>query len=312
MQALIPILLNEEEQGISNSNFNNTTISNNSTDKMSGEKKAAKAVDPESLSAQEARAVAEATASADRSFTPSPTLLNSNSPTALLEQVDGTSLLNYSETESVYVGSSVPISAGGSLTVPIQVNTPGSIVEYAAENKNHDIGFGITAEREEGITIVQEMSRCDASEVPMLGKFLVGTVPCLLQFKFDNEYSWMREKVVTYKVTITPPSKETLMAGRRRRAEACKRAVEEDLKSADDRLGKAQDQKASLQKELDELKKQLEQKQKSLKVIETEEKWLQERVTLRNDQQKLLQERLDNGWEDEAAVKAEKKTPKKK
>eukprot|EP00526_Cylindrotheca_closterium_P015648 CAMPEP_0113622300 /NCGR_PEP_ID=MMETSP0017_2-20120614/11420_1 /TAXON_ID=2856 /ORGANISM="Cylindrotheca closterium" /LENGTH=271 /DNA_ID=CAMNT_0000532113 /DNA_START=186 /DNA_END=1001 /DNA_ORIENTATION=+ /assembly_acc=CAM_ASM_000147 len=270
---------------------------------MAENEKVAKAVDPESMSAQEARAVAEATASADRSFTPSPTLLNSNSPTALLEQVDGPSLVNYSETESVYVGSSVPISAGGSLTVPIQVNTPGSIVEYAAENKMHDIGFGITAEREEGITVVQEMSRCDASEVPMLGKFLVGTVPCLLQFKFDNEYSWMREKVVTYKVTITPPSKETLIAGRRRRAEACKRAVEEDLKSADGRLDKAQDQKASLQQELDELKRQLDQKQKSLKVIETEEKWLQERVTLRKDQHKLLQQRLDEGWEDEAAVK---------
>lgn len=156
------------------------------------------------------------------------------------------------------------------------------------------------------------MSRCDASEVPILGKFLVGTVPCLLQFKFDNEYSWMREKIVTYKVTITPPSKETLMAGRRRRAEACKRAVEEDLKSADGRLDKAQGQKANLQKELDELKKQLEIKQKSLKVIETEEKWLQERVALRKDQGKLLQQRLDQGWEDEIAVKAAKQTPKKK
>lgn len=133
----------------------------------------------------------------------------------------------------------------------------------------------------------------------MLGKFLVGTVPCLLQFRFDNEYSWMREKVVTYKVTITPPSKETLVAGRRRRAKACKRAVEEDLKSADDRLDKAQGHKANLQKELEELKRQLEQKQKSLKVIETEEKWLQERVGLRTEQGKLLQQRLDQGWEDE-------------
>jgi len=303
MQALIPILLNAEEHNILNSNTLPVSEKNTTNSIMAENEKVAKAVDPESMSAQEARAVAEATASADRSFTPSPTLLNSNSPTALLEQVDGPSLVNYSETESVYVGSSVPISAGGSLTVPIQVNTPGSIVEYAAENKMHDIGFGITAEREEGITVVQEMSRCDASEVPMLGKFLVGTVPCLLQFKFDNEYSWMREKVVTYKVTITPPSKETLIAGRRRRAEACKRAVEEDLKSADGRLDKAQDQKASLQQELDELKRQLEQKQKSLKVIETEEKWLQERVTLRMDQHKLLQQRLDEGWEDEAAVK---------
>ncbi|CAJ1949127.1 unnamed protein product [Cylindrotheca closterium] len=311
MQALIPIVLNAEEQGNSPTPARLSENTSNTTSSMA-EKTKAKAVDPANLSAQEAKAVAEATASADRSFTPSPALLNSKSPTALLDQVDGPSLVNYSDTESVYVGSSVPISAGGSLTVPIQVNTPGSIVEYAAENKYHDIGFGITAEREEGITVVQEMSRCDASEVPMLGKFLVGTVPCLLQFKFDNEYSWMREKVVTYKVTITPPSKETLISGRRRRAEACKRAVEEDLKSADDRLNKAQDQKASVQKELEELKRQLELKQKSLKVVETEEKWLKERVALRKDQHKLLQQRMDQGWDDEADVKTAKQAPKKK
>jgi septal ring factor EnvC (AmiA/AmiB activator) len=143
------------------------------------------------------------------------------------------------------------------------------------------------------------MARCDASEVPMLGKFLVGTVPCLLQFKFDNEYSWMREKVISYKVTVTPPSKEVLMAGRRRRAKACVKAVDEDLKSADDRLGKAQDQLADLEEELEALKKQMEQKQKSLKVVETEEKWLVERVGLRKDQQKLLEYRLTKGWTDE-------------
>jgi hypothetical protein len=57
--------------------------------------------------------------------------------------------------ESVYVGRSVPIAAGGSLMIPIQVSTPGSVVEYAVENKQYDFGFGITAEREEGITIVK-------------------------------------------------------------------------------------------------------------------------------------------------------------
>jgi septal ring factor EnvC (AmiA/AmiB activator) len=143
------------------------------------------------------------------------------------------------------------------------------------------------------------MARCDASEVPMLGKFLVGTVPCLLQFRFDNEYSWMREKVISYKVTVAPPSQDVLMAGRRRRAKACVKAVDEDLKSADDRLAKAQDQRADLEEELEELKKQMKQKQKSLKVVETEEKWLVERVGLRKEQQDLLQQRLTQGWTDE-------------
>jgi hypothetical protein len=140
MQALLPILLSENQNSI---NSNHTMSESSSIE------------EEERLSALEAKAVAEATATVDRSFTPSPAILNSSSPADLMKQVDGPSLIEYKEKESVFVGSSVPVAAGGSLTVPIQVNTPGSIVEYAAENKDHDIGFGITAEREEGITIVQ-------------------------------------------------------------------------------------------------------------------------------------------------------------
>jgi broad-specificity NMP kinase len=109
----------------------------------------------------------------------------------------------------------------------------------------------------------------------------------------------MREKVINYKVTVTPPSKEALLAGRRRRAEACAKAVSEDLISAEERLNTAQDQRASLEIEMEELKKQLEQKQRSLKVVGTEEKWLIDRVSLRNEQKKLLEERLELGWKDE-------------
>ena len=135
------------------------------------------------LKALEEKAVAEATATADAAFQPSPSLLNASNANALLAQVDGPSLSNYEAKESVYVGRSVPIGAGGSLTVPIQVTTPGyefvvashamrlssrisntvvlpvscfsSVVEYAIENKRYDIGFSITAEREEGVTIVR-------------------------------------------------------------------------------------------------------------------------------------------------------------
>jgi hypothetical protein len=99
--------------------------------------------------------VVEATATADHAVTPSPSLLNASSAAALLKQVDGPSLEEYEGKESIYVGRSVPLAAGGMLTIPIQVTTPGSVVEYAVENKQYDIGFGITAEREEGITMVK-------------------------------------------------------------------------------------------------------------------------------------------------------------
>jgi hypothetical protein len=226
--------------------------------------------DKKELEEIEAKAVAEASASADSAFQPSPNALNASSAAPLLEQVDGhTSLKGYEGKDSVYVGRSVPVSAGGNLTVPITVLAPGSVVEYTVENKSHDIGFGITAERDDGITVVAENTRCEATAAPVNGKFLVGNSPCLINFKFSNDYSWMREKVISYKITVTPPSKEALAVGRRRRAKACLKAVEDDLKSAEKRLTSTSHQKSTLEAELLALQKQLEEKKKSLEVCIT-------------------------------------------
>ena len=112
--------------------------------------------DNKRIQALEAKAVAEATATADAQYVPSVSLMNSTDPLAIMRQVDGLKdLTDYEEKESVYVGRSVPISAGGSLEIPIQVATPGSVVEYAVENKQYDFAFSITAERDESITVVK-------------------------------------------------------------------------------------------------------------------------------------------------------------
>lgn len=63
----------------------------------------------------EAKAVAEAAATSDSSFKPSPNLLNASNPEALMSQVDGPKLSSYEGKESVYVGRSVPVAAGGKL-----------------------------------------------------------------------------------------------------------------------------------------------------------------------------------------------------
>lgn len=101
----------------------------------------------------EAAAVDKAKAAADANFSPSAAALASTA--LLLQAVDGPSLHTYRETESVYVGRAVPISAGGQLELPITVAAPGSIVEYAVELPVLDVEFSITAERDEGITIVK-------------------------------------------------------------------------------------------------------------------------------------------------------------
>ncbi len=108
------------------------------------------------MQALEAKAVAEATATADSQFVPSVSLMNSTDPMSIMKQVDGLNdLSDYEEKESVYVGRSVPIAAGGALEIPIQVGTPGSVVEYAVENKQYDFAFSITAERDDSVTLVK-------------------------------------------------------------------------------------------------------------------------------------------------------------
>jgi hypothetical protein len=148
MHALIPILIQ---------NNVDSTVAMDETTTTSSDKE----MQQKRMHALEAKAVAEATASADAAYIPSASLMNATTAEPLLHQVDGPSLADYYDPnspvgkESIYVGRSVPIAAGGSLTIPIQVSSPGSVVEYSVENKQYDFGFGITAEREEGLTIVK-------------------------------------------------------------------------------------------------------------------------------------------------------------
>jgi len=136
------------------------------------------------LEEMEAKAVDKAKANADAAFRPPPSVLNAQSATVLLQQVDGPSLKTYKDTESVYVGRSVPVAAGGHLNVPINVSTPGSVVEYAVELKGYDISFGIKAEREEGVTVVK-VRTVYAIELKLLFEFLFAF--CLTHFAFHRK-----------------------------------------------------------------------------------------------------------------------------
>lgn len=255
--------------------------------------------------AAEAKAIAEATASADSAYVPSPSLLTSPSPLPLMRQVDGPSLKAFSGKESVYQAKNVPVPLRGRLDVPIHIGSGGSVVEYSVETNNYDIAFGITAEREEGVTIVTESSRVNCHKKPISGKFLVGSVPCAIVFSFDNEYSWFREKQVTYKITVTPPSQDNVVAGRRRRAKAALKAVSDDRTSAETRFTKASMQRSTLSAEIARMEKELEEKKKSLDVAVKEEGWLKDRLKLRKTQEEMLQKRLKDGWEDEKEAGAQ-------
>lgn len=167
------------------------------------------------------------------------------------------------------------------------------------ESLDYDIAFGITAERDDKETVVKEAERINSHLAAITGKFLVGSVPCVLIFSFDNEYSWLREKLITYKIIVTPPTKENISAGRRLRASSALKSVDEDKASAKSRLDKATAQMADLREEVDKLEKEFKERKKSLEVAEKEEEWLRNRVELRQTQVTMLKKRMENGWEDE-------------
>lgn len=247
----------------------------------------------------EARAIFEATTQSDLSYVPSAALLANPAAFPLIRQVDGIDLRTYNGSPSVYQAKNIPVARRSRLDLPIYVTSGGSMVEYAIETNAYDIAFGVTAERDEKETIVKDIERADSSLKPINGKFLVGSVPCALIFSFDNEYSWVREKLISYKITITPPSKEIISAGRRRRASSALQTLLDDKASAETRLAKASTTRLTLSDEVQELERELEEKKKSLLVAQNEEDWLTKRVTLRDEQLEMLNSRLENGWEDE-------------
>ncbi len=151
-------------------------------------------------------------------------------------------------------------------------------------------------------TFEKENLRADAHVQPITGRFLVGSVPCALLFTFDNEYSWFREKKISYTVKITPPSIESISEGRKARAKSALSAVSNDKMSAESRLERVHTEHVALVNVIKSLEKELEEKKKSMGVVMKEETWLKERVELRNVQESLLTKRLTDGWEDEIGL----------
>ena len=250
----------------------------------------------------EARAIAQAMQSADASYVPSPSLLASDEADPLLSQVDGPSLVNFNSKPSVYQAKAVPVALRAKFDVPIHVTAGGSIVEYEITTDIYDISFGVTAEREEGVTNVKESARVDSHLEPVTGKFLVGSVPCALIFSFDNEYSWFREKRVTYKITVTPPRTTNIIKGRRLRAKKALDVVTNDKKEIEERYETAVSERSTLEKEVNKLEKEIEEKKKTLAKTVREEEWLEKKNKIRSEQIKMLNQRLKKGWADEKAA----------
>ena len=253
-----------------------------------------------SAAALEEKAIAQAMQSADSSYVPSPSLLATEDPEPLLTQVDGPALSTYEATKpSVYQAKAVPVALRAKFDVPIHITAGGSVVEYEISTEKYDIGFGVTAEREEGVTNVRESTRVESHLESVTGKFLVGSVPCTLVFSFDNEYSWFREKRVSYTITVTPPKITNVVKGRRLRAKKALEVVKGDISEMEERHDAISQEKTSLEDEIKQMEQELEEKKNALAEFNEEDEFLRKMRHTRTKQIDLLEERLEKGWEDE-------------
>lgn len=127
-------------------------------------------------------------------------------------------------------------------------------------------------------------------------------MPCALIFSFDNEYSWFREKRVTYKITVTPPRTTNIIKGRRLRAKKALDVVTNDKKEIEERYETAVSERSTLEKEVNKLEKEIEEKKKTLAKTVREEEWLEKKNKIRSEQIKMLNQRLKKGWADEKSA----------
>jgi hypothetical protein len=140
----------QKEEG-NNNNANENDNDGDDYDNNEQEEEETKSNDSDS----ESEAIAMATKAADESYVPSQSLMSSSSPYPLIRSVDGISLKKYNPDPSRFSAKDVIVPLRGKLNVPIHVTVSGSIVDYTVESKDFDIGFGVVAEREEGVTVVK-------------------------------------------------------------------------------------------------------------------------------------------------------------
>merc|ERR1712238_394458 len=202
---------------------------------------------------------AERTTESDLSYQPSDKVLASIS--LLMNEIAGPSLYKYDAKEVYFTGRDVGIHAETTLSIPIRVSNPGTIVEFSIERKSYDFGFGITAILDDGQVVkVKEMSpflkRSNSDKILIPA----GSAPCTMQFKFKNKHSTLLERVfLSYRIIVTPPSVETVRLGRRRRAKATLDLLEsklishrEILKTASAKVMKLEREGIDLQTEMNE------------------------------------------------------------
>ena len=93
------------------------------------------------------------------------------------------------------------IESGETLEFYVELSKSYGLIDFVLDLKNYDINFSVT-NLSEAKAIYQE-KKLKSEKGLKLNLFF--TKPCILKFVFDNTYSWIRNKNISYKINIFYP-----------------------------------------------------------------------------------------------------------
>jgi hypothetical protein len=184
-----------------------------------------------------------------------------------------------------YKSSSQPVKTLFEIRVPISF--PGATLKYSFGTENHDIEFGVIFESASGDqTVLMPTERVQSHKEPFTGTYNFNTSDGMALLIWDNSYSWMRAKVLSYSVTLEPPVKERF---HELQAESTRRQLlncSEDLMRANRRKQRAGAEAHELRNdirrlndEISALQLEASQKSRALADLDQEQAFLQRRIT---------------------------------
>ena len=102
------------------------------------------------------------------------------------------------------------IESGESKEFYVELSKPYGYIDFALDIKSYDINFSLT-NLSEGRVIYQE-KKLKSEKGLKLNLFF--TKPGIFKFEFDNSYSWIRDKSISYKVNVFYPQCPTILENR--------------------------------------------------------------------------------------------------
>ena len=110
----------------------------------------------------------------------------------------------YVEEENLNIGffTNTEIKAGETLDIYVELSKPLGLIDFCCVVKNHDINLTVTNLSEGNVVYQQKKLK---SEKKAFKLTLFFTKPGIFKFEFDNSYSWVRDKSISYKINTFYP-----------------------------------------------------------------------------------------------------------